>query len=112
VPGTVEAEDERMKKKGLQIDMMAIYRIRIQGALGEDWSAHSYGLDISTAAADDDELPVTLLTGQLPDQDALQQILNALYNQRLPLLSLEYLEDDETESWHELNNQDFLSRTT
>ena len=98
-----------MNKKGLQIDTMATYRIRIQGALGEEWSAHLYGLDISAEAADDDELPVTILTGQLPDQDALKQVLNALYNQRLPLLSLEYQEEDETESWRDLNDEDYLS---
>jgi hypothetical protein len=98
-----------MNKKGLQIDNMATYRIKIQGALGEEWSADLYGLTISTAAADDDQLPVTLLTGQLPDQDALKQVLNALYNQRLPLLSLEYLENDDAESWRALNDEDYLS---
>ena len=98
-----------MKKKGLQIDTMATYRIKIQGALGEEWSAHLYGLVIRTETMDEDELPVTTLTGQLPDQDALEQILNALYNQRLPLLSLEYLEEDETERWRALNDEDYLS---
>ena len=98
-----------MKKKGLQIDTMAIYRIKIQGALDEEWSAHLQGLTISSTAADEDQLPVTLLTGQLPDQDALEQVLNALYNQRLPLLSLEYLEEDETESWRNLNDEDYLA---
>jgi hypothetical protein len=98
-----------MNKKGLQIDTMATYRIKIQGALGEEYSAQLYGLDISTAATAEDELPITILTGQLPDQDALKQILNALYNQRLPLLSLEYLEEDETESWRALNDEDYLS---
>ena len=98
-----------MNKKGLQIDTMATYRIKIQGALGEEYSAHLRGLLTSTAAAENDELPVTILTGQLPDQDALKQILNALYNQRLPLLSLEYLEEDETESWQVLNDEDYLA---
>jgi hypothetical protein len=98
-----------MKKKGLQIDTMAIYRIKIQGALDEEWSANLHGLVISSAAADDDQQPVTILSGQLPDQDALKQVLNALYNQRLPLLSLEYLENDDAESWRALNDEDYLS---
>ena len=98
-----------MKKKGLQKDTMATYRIKIQGALDEEWSAHLYGLDIRTEAADGDELPVTILTGTLPDQAALKQVLNTLYNQRHPFLSLEYLEEDETESWQVLNDEEYLA---
>ena len=98
-----------MKQKGLHVDTMASYRIKVQGALGEEWSAHLHGLVIRAEATNDDELPVTTLTGQLPDQDALRQVLNRLYDQRLSLLSLEYLEDDETESWRALNNEDYLS---
>ena len=98
-----------MKKKGLQIDMMATYRIKIQGALDEEWVARLHGLDIRTEATDEDELPVTLLTGKLPDQGALKQVLNTLYNQRFPILSLEYLEEDETRSWQALNDEDYVS---
>ena len=99
-----------MKQKGLQADTMATYRIEVQGALAEEWSARLQGLAISTeATTDDDELPVTILTGQLPDQVALRQVLNTLYDQRLPILSLEYLEEDETQGWHALNDGDSLS---
>ena len=92
-----------MKEKGLQVDSMATYRIKVQGALGDEWSAHLHGLVIQAEATNDDELPVTVLTGQLPDQEALRQVLNTLYDQRLPLLSLEYLEEDETQNWQRLN---------
>ena len=88
---------------------MANYRIRVQGDLGEEWSESLYGLVISTEAAHEDELPVTILTGQLADQEALRQVLNTLYDQRLSLLSIEYLEDDETESWRVLGNEDYFS---
>ena len=88
---------------------MATYRIRVQGELGEEWSAYLHSLVISTEATDSDELPVTILTGQLPDQDALRRVINNLYDQRLPLLSLEYLEEDETQSWQALNDEGYLS---
>ena len=98
-----------MKKKGLQIDNMATYRIKVQGTLDEGWAAHLHGLDIETEAMDEDELPVTLLTGQLADQDALKKVLNNLYNQRLPILSLEYLEEDEAKSWQAINDEDYVA---
>ena len=98
-----------MKKKALQVDMIATYRIKVQGVLGEEWSARLYGLVIGTEATDDDELPVTILTGQLPDQVALKHVLNTLYNQRHPLLSLEYLEEDKIQSWRVLNDENYLS---
>ena len=88
---------------------MASYRIKVQGALDEEWSARLHGLVIRSEATDDDELPVTILSGQLADQGALRQLLNTLYDQRLPLLSLEYLEKDETQSWQELDDEDILS---
>lgn len=95
-----------MNKKGLQVDEMATYRIKIQGSLDEEWSTRLYGLVIRLEEANDDELAVTVLTGQLPDQDALKQVLNTLYNLRVPLLSLEYLEEEKTESWRSLNDED------
>ena len=98
-----------MKQKDLQVNTMASYRIKVQGALDEEWSARLHGLVIRSEATDDDELPVTILTGQLPDQEALRQVLNTLYDQRLSLLSIEYLEDDETESWRVLGNEDYFS---
>jgi len=67
-----------MKQKGLHVDTMASYRIKVQGALDEEWSARLHGLAICSEATDDDELPVTILTGQLADQDALRQVLNTL----------------------------------
>ena len=98
-----------MKQKDLRVDTMASYRIKVQGALDKEWSARLHGLVVRSGATDDDELPVTILTGQLPDQEALRQILNTLYDQRLPLLSLEYLEEDETQSWQALKDEDYLS---
>ena len=97
------------EEMSLQVESMATYRIRVQGELGEEWSARLHGLVIRSEATDDDELPVTILTGQLPDQEVLRQVLNTLYDQRLPLLSLEYLEEDETQNWQRLNDKDHLS---
>ena len=98
-----------MKDKDLQINNMATFRIRVQGVLGEEWSARLRGLTILPEQTADDELPVSELTGQLRDQDELSEVLNTLYTQRLPLLSVEYLEDDENQSWYPLDGEDYLS---
>ena len=97
------------EEMSLQVESMATYRIRVQGELGEEWSVRFHNLVISVEATDTDELPVTILTGQLPDQDGLRQVVNTLYDQRLPLLSLEYLEEDETQNWQRLIDKDHLS---
>ena len=89
--------------------MMATYKITVQGTLAEEWPANEYGLVVRAVATDEDELPITILTGRLPNQDALRQVLNRLYDQRLPLLSLENLEEEETESWQPIDDEEYLS---
>jgi len=97
-----------MKKIDPKVDSIATYRITVQGTLGEQWSANVHGLVIRDKKTADDELPVTVLTGPLPNQDALKQVLNGLYDQRLPYLSLEYLEEEESQSWQAHNDEDYL----
>ena len=80
-----------MKGKGLRIEKPAKYLIQIQGDLDPEWSDRLGGLSIETKRFDDDRLPVTILSGRLIDQAALQGVLSTLYDLRLPLLSVEYL---------------------
>lgn len=60
----------------------------MQGQLDESWSDYCGGLAIR-AERESDENPVTVLTGQVLDQAALFGVLNFLYDNRLPLLSVE-----------------------
>jgi hypothetical protein len=77
----------------LTIDRPASYRIRVVGFLDKNWSDRLAGLEITC-----DEVQgrnsVTTLSGTLIDQAAVFGVLNALYDMRLPLLSVECLELD------------------
>ena len=74
-----------------KLDSPATYRINVRGYMPPAWSDRLGGLTIMTTDREDGEL-VTTLSGKLQDQAALNGVLNALYNRRLPLLSVEWLE--------------------
>ena len=79
---------ETPQSRRLRVHEPAVYHIRVQGQLDEGWFDCCGGLAIRTEGAGG-ECPVTELTGQVPDQAALFGILNFLYDNRLPLLSVE-----------------------
>ena len=64
------------------------YCIEIDGVLDSGWLGRLGGLTMTIEDADPNR-PITQLCGQVADQAALLGILNALYNLRLPLLSVE-----------------------
>ena len=70
-------------KKGLVLDQRARYEIRVQGRLGVTWSEYVGDLKIWTERT---QPPVTVLTGMVMDQAALQGVLSSLYSLGLPLL--------------------------
>ncbi len=73
----------------LALDSSAVYRICVQGTLGQNCRDH---LQVTTLEYEHDEggQSVTILTSQLPDQAALIGALSTLYNfYHLPLLSVE-----------------------
>ena len=72
------------------IDAPATYHIQVIGPLDETWSNRLGGLKI-TATRVDDQKVITSLEGKLVDQAALFGVLMALYDLRLPLLSVECL---------------------
>ena len=76
----------------LKIDTPTSYRIRIRGHLDQSWSDRLGGLTIMPMKQGDEEV-VTTLYGQLVDQAALFGVLIALYDKRLPLISVEHLEN-------------------
>ena len=86
------SEQDLYKMRGnLKIDQPATYSIQVAGYLDENWTTRLGGLTISIDTQEDDKL-VTTLSGALIDQAALFGVLKALYDMRLPLLSVECLE--------------------
>jgi hypothetical protein len=65
------------------LDKPANYRITVQGVVPESWLDRLGGLRITAAA-----MGTTTFEGQLPDQAALNGVLDTLYGLRLPLLEV------------------------
>ncbi len=79
----------------------AAYRIRVQGSVDPHWSDWFSGLALAEEG-DASGLPVTVLTGMVPDQAALRGILNKLWDLNLTLLAVERLSQPvESEKAHE-----------
>jgi hypothetical protein len=76
-----------------RMDQSALYQIRVQGSLDEEWSGYFEGLEICRVVTTDGK-PVTLLTGQLVDQAALQGTLQKLYALGLVLISVQTLDSN------------------
>ena len=70
----------------------AIYRVRVIGRLDPAWSDRLEDMQVSESSTADGET-VTALMGQLADQAALSGVLDTLYQLRLPILSVDWLED-------------------
>jgi hypothetical protein len=60
----------------------ARYEIRVEGALGEQWSAWFGGLQVASDGAD------TVISGVIPDQPALHGLLNQIRDLGLCLVSV------------------------
>lgn len=69
-----------------------IYLIRVAGGLDAQRADRLGGLTISQAApATKTDAAIVELTGYLPDQAALNGVLNTLYDYHYPVLRVEYL---------------------
>ena len=75
----------------LTVDNTATYCIQVVGYLDENWSVRLGGLKINSSSQKG-KRAITTLSGSLTDQAALFGVLKALYDMRLPLLSVECLE--------------------
>jgi hypothetical protein len=73
------------------LDQSLAYRIRVRGNLGDSWADYFYGMDICRQESRSGTA-VTELTGCLPDQDALYDVLRKLYNLGFGLISAERIE--------------------
>ena len=62
-------------------EISGTYEIHVVGALNVNWSEWLAGMSITVVRpTDDDALPMSVLTGWLPDQAALNGVLNTLYD--------------------------------
>ena len=74
----------------MTLDQPGRYRICAQGRLAEKWADFFEGLAITYQVGADGHV-ITELSGELPDQAAVQGVLQKLYNLGLPLLLVEHL---------------------
>ena len=70
------------------------YRIEFQGQLRPDWSDRFGAMQIFSPPPEADDSAATVLQGHVSDQAELAGILNTLYELHLPLLSVQYLDDE------------------
>ena len=70
------------------MDKPAIYRIKVRGVIPDSWSDRLGGLQIVATTPEG-----LTLEGWLPDQAALNGVLDTLYGLRLPLLEVSCLQE-------------------
>ena len=86
----------RKPKQTLTLDRPVTYQIKVPGHIGESWSDWASGMNISVDSegrGEGNSHPVTTLTGTL-DQAALLGLPRRLYALGLPLISVNFIEDD------------------
>jgi hypothetical protein len=80
-------------KKRLKMEDSATYVIRVQGCLEEVWSDRLANMTI-TMDLSDQQIPVSLLQGRIRDQAELVGVVNGLYQMRVPILSMEMVNEE------------------
>lgn len=80
----------------LRMDCPARYRIRVHGAVDEVWFEYHDNMTIEIEAGSM-RRPLTTITGRVIDQAALQAMLSLLYDMQLPLVSVDWLPEEEQE---------------
>ena len=78
------------KKADFTFQKSAMYKIKVQGELNENWSERLLGMQISIERSQDKK-PVSVLIGQINDQSALSGVLNALYEYNMTIISVRML---------------------
>jgi len=68
----------------------AMYKIKVQGELKENWSERLQGLQINIERSPGKK-PISILIGQINDQTALSGVLNALYDYNMTIISVHML---------------------
>ena len=73
----------------------ARYRITIVGNLDTSWSSRLSGMSITIPGGRDLQ-SVTMLEGRVADQSALTGVITTLNDLQYPILSVEYLDNDQS----------------
>jgi hypothetical protein len=81
------------KSKRQKMEDSAIYHIRVQGCLEEVWSDRLANMTI-TMDLRDPQAPASLLQGRIRDQAELVGVVNGLYQMRVPILSIEMVNEE------------------
>jgi hypothetical protein len=76
----------------------AVYEIRVEGELDQDWQQWLDGLDVAPSHGSD-RAPVTTLTGPVADQAALRGMLCKLWDLNLTLVSVHRVEAGRKEEY-------------
>lgn len=83
-------------KRKLTLYRPVTYQIKVPGHLDESWWEWDGRMTV-TIEWEADGTPVTTLTGTV-DQAALQGLLRRLYSLGLPLISVNYVEPEQTDA--------------
>ena len=75
-----------------QFQKPAMYKIKVQGELKENWSDRLLGMQINVERSQSKK-PVSVLIGRINDQSALSGVLNALYEFNMTILSVHMLKN-------------------
>ena len=76
----------------MRLDEPAVYEIKVQGRLREDWTDSFGGLEITSSSESD--LSITTITGEVIDQAALHGLLNHIRDLGLLLLLVRRIDVD------------------
>jgi len=71
----------------------AIYKIKVEGVLKENWIEKFQGLKISTERSLNGK-PISVLAGKINDQSALSGLLTMLYDYNMTILSVNMLKSE------------------
>ena len=88
------------KSPKLRVHEPVTYRIHVQGVIDQSWADY-YGDMIIHMGIEPGEYPVTKMTGQFHDQSALLGVISRLVDLGLPLLMVEYIPDQTSETFEE-----------
>jgi hypothetical protein len=75
---------------GIRRDQPALYQIKLQGRLGQEWATTFDNLDLQIEYTEDG-FPVTILSGGVLDQAALHGLLQQIRDLGVVLLLVKYL---------------------
>jgi hypothetical protein len=76
----------------LEHDRSAIYQIKVKGRVSNTIvSVFDKSVEITLETSDPDK-PITMLTGQINNQEELMRVLHVLYSKRYPIISVACIE--------------------